>query len=181
LTGDGGWAGLDREVSAKLAGRAIPVVGLDSLSYFWNKRTPEETARDVAAVIGHYSAAWHKRRVILIGYSFGADVMPFVVNRLPADARAQLKLVTMIVPSLRADFEFHVAEWAGLDVGESAPTLPEMRKTKGTRTLCLYGVDEKESLCPLLGPLAKVVGLPGGHHAGGDYDRLANEILTAAE
>src|SRR6185295_13843169 len=35
LSGDGGWAGLDREVAGVLAGKGLPVVGLDSLRYFW--------------------------------------------------------------------------------------------------------------------------------------------------
>src|SRR5262249_38268373 len=36
VTGDGGWAGLDREVSGVLSAHGIPVVGLNSLQYFWH-------------------------------------------------------------------------------------------------------------------------------------------------
>jgi type IV secretory pathway VirJ component len=44
--------------------------------------------------------------------------------------------------------------------------------------LCLYGVDEKDSLCPQLAPAhARAVPLTGGHHFGGDYDALAKRIL----
>lgn len=35
LSGDGGWAGLDQDVAATLAALGIPVVGFDSLRYFW--------------------------------------------------------------------------------------------------------------------------------------------------
>ena len=87
LTGDGGWAGLDQELAARLAASGVPTVGLNSLKYFWKARTPEEAARDVARILRHYLAAWNKQRVLLVGYSFGADVLPFVVNRLPADLR----------------------------------------------------------------------------------------------
>jgi type IV secretory pathway VirJ component len=38
-------------------------------------------------VIRQYLAAWNKSRVLLVGYSFGADTLPFIVNRLPADLR----------------------------------------------------------------------------------------------
>ena len=182
MTGDGGWAGLDREVAKRVAARGVPVVGFDTLSYFWNKRTPDETARAVDSIIEHYQAAWRKRRVLLIGYSFGADVMPFVARRLPPATRADVRLMTLIVPSKSAQFEFHVAEWAGFSADDSVPTLPEMQSLSGFKTLCIYGTDEKESLCPLLSPLgAKIVGLQGGHHVGGDYDGLVREIMTAAE
>lgn len=181
MTGDGGWAGLDREVASRLAAQRIPVVGFDTLSYFWSKRTPEETASAVGSVIAHYQAAWHKRRVILIGYSFGADVMPFVARRLPADTRAQVRLMTLIVPSKSAQFEFHVAEWAGFAASDSVPTMPELQSLTGLRMLCIYGTEEKDSPCPLLTSTgAKIVGLKGGHHVGGDYDGLVREIMSAA-
>src|SRR2546430_15762054 len=48
LTGDGGWAGLDQELAARLAGNGVPTVGLNSLKYFWSARTPERTAEDAA-------------------------------------------------------------------------------------------------------------------------------------
>jgi type IV secretory pathway VirJ component len=35
-SGDGGWVGLDRDVAAVLAKAGVPVVGIDSLSYFWS-------------------------------------------------------------------------------------------------------------------------------------------------
>ena len=74
----------------------MPTVGLNSLKYFWKARTPEEATRDVARILRHYLAAWHKERVLLIGYSFGADVLPFVVNRLPAELRAHIVSVSLL-------------------------------------------------------------------------------------
>ncbi|RNF27906.1 hypothetical protein NM04_26050, partial [Massilia aurea] len=67
LSGDGGWAGLDQDVAAALAARGIPVVGFDSLRYFWRARTPETAARDLARVVRGYGAAWRRPRVLLIG------------------------------------------------------------------------------------------------------------------
>ena len=51
VSGDGGWAGLDRELAARLAERGVSTVGFNSLRYFWHARTPEETARDVTRVL----------------------------------------------------------------------------------------------------------------------------------
>ena len=89
LSGDGGWAGLDKEVAQALAEHGIPVAGLDSLRYFWSARTPQRLAGDIDRMIRYYLEHFGKQRVLLIGYSQGADVLPFAVNRLaPATARA---------------------------------------------------------------------------------------------
>jgi type IV secretory pathway VirJ component len=83
LSGDGGWAGLDKEVAAALSANGIRVVGLDSLRYFWTARTPEGLAADLGRIIDYYVSQLGKQRVLLVGYSQGADVLPFAVNRLP--------------------------------------------------------------------------------------------------
>ena len=51
LSGDGGWAGLDKDVAAALAAQGITVVGLDSLRYFWSPRTPEGLAADLDRMV----------------------------------------------------------------------------------------------------------------------------------
>ncbi len=119
LTGDGGWAGLDQELAARLAANGVPTVGLNSLKYFWSERTPEATAGDVARVLRHYLAAWSKQRVLLIGYSFGADVLPFVVNRLPPELRARVASVSLLGIDAHASFEIRVAEWVESGQGPS--------------------------------------------------------------
>ncbi len=122
LTGDGGWAGLDQELAARLAAGGVPTVGLNSLKYFWTERTPEVTARDVARVLRHYFAAWSKQRVLLIGYSFGADVLPFVVNRLPPELRERVASVSLLGIDSNASFEVRIADWVGGDNAGSADT-----------------------------------------------------------
>ena len=89
MSGDGGWAGLDQDVAAALSAKGIPVVGLDSLRYYWTARTPDGLAADTDRIVRYYLAHFGKRRVLLIGYSQGADVLPFAVNRLPAATRAR--------------------------------------------------------------------------------------------
>jgi type IV secretory pathway VirJ component len=69
LSGDGGWANIDRDIGTQLAARGVGVVGFNSLRYFWTRRTPEGAAEDLARILRHYVAAWHPRRVLLLGYS----------------------------------------------------------------------------------------------------------------
>jgi type IV secretory pathway VirJ component len=178
LTGDGGWAGLDQELAARLAANGVPTVALNSLKYFWTQRTPDRTAQDVARVMRHYLAAWRAQRVLLIGYSFGADVLPFVMNRLPPELRAHVASVSLLGIDAHASFEVHVAEWVGGDEG-GPPTRPELAELKAVPVLCIYGEGETDSICPQL-PSGTVTSeqIGKGHHFSGDYALLADRILS---
>ncbi|WP_375745838.1 virulence factor family protein [Corallococcus interemptor] len=180
VTGDGGWASLDQSVSESLAARGIPVVGFNSLRYFWKRRTPEETSADVARALRHFLAAWGKQRVVLLGYSRGADVVPAIAARLPEDLRGRVRLAVLLAPGKEAEFEVHVTDIFGGKGRPTAAVLPDVRALKGTPVLCVYGDEElSDSLCPTLSgvPGARAVLLKGGHHFDGDYDAIARVVL----
>jgi type IV secretory pathway VirJ component len=181
VSGDGGWAGLDQELAARLAANGVPTVGLNSLKYFWRQRTPDETARDVARLMRHYLAAWDKQRVILVGYSFGADVLPFVVNRLPAELRARVASVSLLGIDSNASFEVSIADWVGSS-GGGPPTRPEVAGLSELPVLCIYGEGESDSICPGLAAGARLAReqVGRGHHFSGEYATLADRILAFA-
>jgi type IV secretory pathway VirJ component len=181
LTGDGGWAGLDQELAARLAASGVPTVGLNSLKYFWTQRSADEAAKDVARVIRHYLSSWGKKRVLLVGYSFGADVLPFVVNRLPADLQSQIETVSLLGLDSTASFEISVADWIGNDTS-GLPTRPELANLAQKPVLCIYGDGEQDSICPTLHePRVTSEQVGTGHHFGGEYTQLADKILTFAK
>ncbi|HEV7784024.1 MAG TPA: AcvB/VirJ family lysyl-phosphatidylglycerol hydrolase [Thermoanaerobaculia bacterium] len=182
VSGDGGWAGLDKEVAGALSTKGIPVVGVNSLQYFWSARTPEGIAKDLDRILRHYMATWNRQEVMLIGYSLGADVLPFAASRLPADLLGRVKVIALLGPSTKAAFEFHVTDWLG-GGSEGQPVLPEVKKLGGRPpVLCLHGSKESDSLCPsLTAAQGKSVVLPGAHHFGGDYEAVANLILKEAQ
>jgi type IV secretory pathway VirJ component len=181
LTGDGGWAGLDQELAARLAASGVPTAGLNSLKYFWSERTPDETTRDVARLMRHYLAAWNKQRVLLVGYSFGADVLPFVVNRLPPALRARVASVSLLGIDSNASFEVSVADWVGNAYG-GPPTRPEVAALSPVPVLCIYGEGESDSICPGLPAASGVTRaqIGKGHHFSGEYATLADRILAFA-
>jgi type IV secretory pathway VirJ component len=180
LSGDGGWAGIDKGIAAALVAQGVPVAGFDSLRYFWSARTPEGLATDLDRVIRYYAARWKRSDVILIGYSQGADVLPFALNRLPPRTRSRVRLTALLGLAQKASFEFHVSNWIG--PSGDKPIAPEARKLAAATTLCIYGKDERDSLCPQLAPdHARALALSGGHHFGGDYDKLASHILEAVQ
>jgi type IV secretory pathway VirJ component len=182
VSGDGGWAGIDRELAEVMADDGIAVVGLNSLQYFWKKKDPEVAASDLQRILRHYLAAWGKARVLLVGYSRGAEVLPFMTDRLPAELRAKVVLLALLGPTPTVEFEFHVGDWlGGGGARDQLPVRPEVDRLAGTPILCFYGEEERDSLCPSLpASLATAVPLQGAHHFGGDYAGIARTILKAA-
>jgi len=134
--------------------------------------------------MSHYLAAWNKQRVLLVGYSFGADVLPFVVNRLPSELRARVATVSLLGVDSNASFEIRIADWVGSDDG-GPPTKPEVAAIGGVPVLCIYGEGESDSICPGLPKSpehAKITlaEIGKGHHFSGEYSTLAERILAFA-
>jgi type IV secretory pathway VirJ component len=178
VSGDGGWAKIDKSISSVLASSGMPVVGLNALQYFWTKKTPETAAADLQWLLESYLASWHKQRVVLVGYSRGADVLPAMVARLTPELRPRVRLLALLGPSPRVQFEFHVTDWLRDPQGGFA-VKPEVDRLHGQRILCLYGEDDHDSLCPALTkePGVEVVMLKGAHHFDGGYEKLGQLIL----
>jgi type IV secretory pathway VirJ component len=119
-----------------------------------------------------------------VGYSRGAEALPFMTSRLPPDLKERVRLVALLGAARSTTFEFHLTDWLGRGERGSAraSTGPEIEKLRGLRVLCVYGTDEKDSVCPSL-PAGLTTSTPvqGGHHFGGDYRDLAARILRAAQ
>lgn len=179
LSGDGGWSALDKAVASELNVHGIAVVGWDSLHYFWDARTPAGAARDLDRVMRHYAHAWRKSSVLLLGYSQGADTLPFMINRLSADTARLVKGTVLIGMGSEAFFEFHVSHWLGTPKG-GLPTRPEVMSGWLGSVLCIYGQDDDDSACRgLRGPRVREVALAGGHHFDGNYTTLTAAIVSA--
>jgi type IV secretory pathway VirJ component len=177
FSGDGGWAGIDRDVADELASRGIPVAGWDSLRYFWTARTPSGVSSDLDRILRYYAQHWQKKKALVVGYSQGADVLPFAVNRLPARSRALVERTVLMSIGTTAAFEFHVTNWFGSGSHE-LPIGVEMARMSAASTVCLYGTGDDDSICPKVAPRnATVIQLAGGHHFGGSYGHLADVIL----
>jgi type IV secretory pathway VirJ component len=177
LTGDGGWADMDKAIAAGLAAAGVPVVGWSSLEYYWTPRTPESAAADLGRIVDHYTEAWRQERVLVVGYSFGADVAAFLVNRLGAGTKSRVAGVTLLGPSEEAAFEFHLSSWLGGGGDPTRRTVPEIERLSVPVT-CVFSSDEEDSVCRAVkGPRIRSVAVGRGHHFGGEYDRLVELIL----
>lgn len=181
-SGDGGWQDLDKTIGEALQKSGISTVGVDSLRYFWSAQTPDQTAKDLGHIIDHYTRAWGAQHVILIGYSFGANVLPFAYNRLPADEKAKIDQISLLGLAARTDFEINVTGWLGASAATDSPlVLPELASIDPARIQCFYGEEEDDTACP--NPAlakAQIIKTTGGHHFDGDYAALARTIIDGA-
>jgi type IV secretory pathway VirJ component len=181
ISGDGGWRDLDKTIAQALQKDGVSVVGWDSLRYFWSEKPPVQTSRDLARVMQTYGARWHAEHIALVGYSFGADVMPFAYNRLPQEQRAKVSLIALLGFAPDADFQIRVGGWLGMPASDKALKVqPELTKLPAAIVQCFYGAEEEDTLCPALDKSGiEVIRTSGDHHFGGDYNAMERRILSA--
>ena len=148
MTGDGGFASLVTKVSEGLSDAGIGVVGFNSRAWLSPAKTPDESAAAVVRALRAGMAKYNADSIVIVGYSRGADMAPFVANRLPADLRAVLGGIAMFGIANYANFEFHMLDMVKDTRRDSdVPIIPELLKLKGVPMTCVYGSDEKDSGC----------------------------------
>jgi type IV secretory pathway VirJ component len=195
-SGDGGWWDLDQRLGAVFTQRGIPVVGLSTFKYFWRYRAPEESAHDLDTLLDKYTKQWGKTRILLVGYSFGADVLPTLVGKLRQDNRNRLSQLVLLSASRDVNFEIelegymqqgwwtththNLLQWLNPVVHYDA--MPPIRALSGKPPMACYygGEDAADSGCtdPNLPPFVTVYKKPGSHHFDEDYERLATELIS---
>ena len=173
VSGDMGFRiGMGPEIARRFAADGVPVVGVSSLAYFRQQRSPAEVQALIADAARRALAFGHADRLVLIGQSFGADMMHVGLTGLPAELRAKVKMVALVVPTDTVFFRASPAElftWAKPD----AMALPTGRQLTWVPALCVQGRKETNSLCPMLRqPNMRKVALPGGHFLNHDVDAL---------
>ena len=178
ISGDGGWTSFDEDLSRKLAEKGIPVIGLDAQKYFWQRKDPAQTAAVIAQAIEHYLTTWNKQSVILIGYSFGADVVPFIAGHFPPYLKSKLQSVICLSPDQTTAFEIRLADMLELKTTETYSVLQAMKSIQAYHPVCIFGSQEDPALRNRFAETkAKIVVLPGNHHFNNDYETIARYIL----
>ena len=180
-SGDNGWAKVDRGVSAALAAAGDPVVGVDALRYYMHRRSLPEATHDLATIVSHYSQLWNRSRIVLVGYSFGADSLPEIAGGLPASMRARVRLIALIGPGPKAELVFRPTSWINV-YGPGATSVPRaLAALKGVPSVCIYGSQDPVSACPRFpSGVTALATVPGGHRYKGQYDAIAGIILRAS-
>lgn len=178
ITGDGGLNQFSTSVGANIYNAGYGIAAINAKSYFWSKKTPEQTVADITDYLTKEFNNRQNQQLVLIGYSFGADVMPFIVNRLSAEVKQKLISVVLLSPSASTDFEIHISDIIGGDKKRDMDVIAEINKMQVPKGAILFGSDEDGYPSGTI-KIKNVVSekLQGGHHFDGNAEDIVKTIL----
>lgn len=176
LSGDGGWYKREKKFAKYYHKKGIPVVGLNSNAYFKHRKAKETVIADLKEIIDQYSKKWGKSKVLLVGYSFGADVLPHAVNNMGKNYQEKLKGLVLLVPSKYVLYK--VTLWSMLNLVCSGElVLPELEQMNKTVPLFLACNETDEFICDALPkdtyPQMRV---EGGHTLKNKMNSICKEV-----
>ena len=179
ITGDGGWNSFNQQIVREMGQQGYGVIALNSRKYFWSGKLPDEFARDIGQLTDYYSQGWKKSSVIIVGYSFGADVASFLPNRLSSALQKQIKKIVLISPSASTDFVIRLSDLVGEteNLNRKYKVKPEI---EGIRlpVICTFGKEEVKVMKSGLEIKKNIIinELPGDHRYNFDFSLLVKQI-----
>jgi type IV secretory pathway VirJ component len=146
FSGDGGFNAFSNALCDDFSKNGYNVIALNSKSYFWKKKTSQQTAAFIEPYIQKYFKERRQQSVALIGYSFGADVMPFVYNSLPQAIQKITNKIILLAPSPTTDFEVHMLDMAGSSTTYNMDVAAEINKIQSAS---VYIINSNKSDFPV--------------------------------
>jgi len=158
--------------------QGVPVLGVSSSTEFATHKSRADVDSLVARAVRSALARTHAKQVILIGQSFGADIVRVALADFPSALRDKIAAVVLVVPGQTAYFH---ADPTGLSYRGTPDAGPEeAAKIDWASILCIRGSEETDSLCPLLKSAnVRSITLPGGHFLHRDHAQLGHTIISA--
>lgn len=177
FSGDMGFnTGMGPRMARHLADAGIAVVGVNSLTAFSGGGDARSAAAVVRAAVTRALAVPGTRRVLLIGQSFGANIVLAGAGALPPDLRARVTLIELVVPA--DTMQFRATPGGVIDEGNDGAALPYARRLAASSVLCIHGETEADSLCPEWRQAnVRTVVLPGDHYLQHDDALVAATLL----
>lgn len=181
FSGDLGFrTGKGNSIAAPFEARGVPVLGVSSPVAFGRWHNRDQIVAIVERAIDEAGRRFGKSRTIVIGHSYGADISAVVLPSLPVARKDKIGALFLIVPGenvyFRADpttLSYRGRPDADAQAAQSIDWLP---------VLCLKGVKETDSLCPLLTRAnVRQVALPGGHALANDSVAIKRSLGNAID
>lgn len=175
LSGDGGWHSGDQEFADFFHQKNIPTLGWDARAYFKKEKDKATFLADLKQVMDTYLQKWKKTKVVLMGYSFGADVLPAAVNQMDSNYQKKIKHLVLLAPSEFATYQITLASLLNM-IYSGDPVLPEIKAIK--RVPVFLVCHEDDAVCGQL-PLEHYPRMivEGQHRLNGKFSDIAREII----
>jgi len=147
FTSDGGWRTFDRKLTDSLCADNISLMGFNSYKYFRKRKTPQQTLDSVLPYIDLNLKKYNCRKFILAGYSFGAEVVPFLYNLMNKEWQDKVEFIVLLSPADNSDFKIHFLDMIGINYRHwKYDVLSEIMKIDDKKILVFWGEDEKKFL-----------------------------------
>ena len=179
ISGDGGWNMFSQSLTKQLVEIGFNTIVLDSYKYFYDEKSPARFANDIETIAQKYLTRWNKEKIIIVGYSFGADVAAFLPQQLSDSVKEKLKFITLLSPSVSTDFEIRFTDMLLSNGSEDRKyKITPVLTSPDIPTMCIFGKDERNLLKDKLKKDKNlfIVDVPGSHQYNDDVVLLSNLI-----
>jgi type IV secretory pathway VirJ component len=165
FSSDGGWHSYDRELNDSLSAYGIPLLGVNAYKYFRKRKTPQQTFDSIMPYISLNLKKYNCKKIILAGYSFGAEVVPFLYNLMSDEWKNKVEFIVLLSPDDDSDFKIHLFDQVGLHIRHGRyDVLSELMKIDNKKIMMFWGSDEKKFVKEKFTKLnITVIRLKGGH------------------
>lgn len=177
ISGDGGMNSFTNSLIKSLNQKGYAVLALNAKDYFWHKKEAQEFASAMSQSISVYLKSKKKSSFIVLGYSFGADVAPFLATRLPSSLYSKCKNIVLLSPSTHTDFEIKILDMLGFGGNKDKNVVNELNKVR-TPVILFFGSDEKSFPVTEVTIKKQVIVMEGGHHYDNDVEDLSGKIVS---
>jgi len=178
ITGDGGWTGFSDAFLQSMNKAGYPVVALNARKYFWKKKTPASMAMELSQLVTKYKTQWKRDSLVLIGYSFGADVTPFLYNYAGTPFSKKVTHLVLMLPYTSTDFEVHLTEMIGLASHDAYSVVNEVNKINKPILFILGTEKDQFPVQTLTSKNHVALTEGGGHHFDDKADKVAAHVLN---
>jgi len=144
FTGDSGRSSFDKELTDSLCAQGIPFMCINSYKYFLTRKTPRQTLDSILPYIDLNLEKYNSSKIILGGYSFGSEVVPFIYNLMSDEWKQKVEFLFLLSPSDNSDFKIHFLDQIGLTFRHwPYDVLSEIMKIEEKKVIVFWGEDEK--------------------------------------
>jgi len=184
LSGEGGWRSFDQRLAAYFQDEGFWVGGIDCLKYFWkaqdDRRALAADIRSYADVLARAAGRAKNAPVLLAGFSFGADLAPWVAGGEGWGSRVAGLL--MFGPDAVGSLEFRVLEIMGFEQHDHIFQVSDALASIGSiPVVFIYGGADNTTSAVSLAQKApcpkKLLMVPAGdHHFNGKEAELQHAL-----
>ena len=179
LSGDAGFNTFSKTFSENLHQFGYDVFALNTKKYFWKKKTPLQASQDCEKFLKQITKNRRNKKIILLGFSYGADVAPFIYNRFDRNFKKNIQKLIIIGPSKVNDFEIHIKDLITGTSVHGFSVVHEINQIKNVDFTLVVSDFEKVHF-----PREEItlknyrfLHLKGDHHFGGDTKMVADSIV----